>query len=479
MISGRPAIVQCVLSRCMLLLATLAGCGGGDTATEPNDNEPDPSAPIAKLLITPRSVATDSGASVQFSATARSASGTVLTGRVISWSTTDGRVATVSNTGRVSAVANGGAYVVAVAESVRDSAIIIVGRGPASWGTSTPTLVSSSSDFVTAAAGGNSSCALNATGRASCWGTVFARVEVPTPVPGDILFSSIATGSHACGLDAQGAAYCWGRNGSGQLGIGSTAERTSPTAVVGGIIFKKLARGSSHTCGLTMDGTAYCWGSNFAGGLGDGTIASRQVPTLVGGGLSFVSITAGNFHTCALTATGEAYCWGGNSNGVLGLGDGSSTFEVALPGKVVTDLRFSSIRSGPGHVCALTASGDAYCWGSNQWGQLGRTGRGDSPAKVDTEIAFEDIRPGLSFTCALATAGDAYCWGMNGFGQLGNGLPIDPTSPSPVLTVRPAPVESGQVFRSLSAGDSHACAVTMARALYCWGHKQNGAVGVP
>jgi alpha-tubulin suppressor-like RCC1 family protein len=402
----------------------------------------------------------------------------VLTGRVISWSTTDERVATVSSAGLVSGVANGGAYVVAVAEGVRDSAVVTVGHGPASWGTSTPVLVNASSAFASVTAGGNSSCALNATAQAWCWGTILTRLEVPTLAAGEMLLSSIVTAGHTCGLDSQGAAHCWGRNGSGQLGIASTTETSTPTAVVGGIKFKELTIGLLHTCGLTMDGSAYCWGSNFAGGLGDGTTIARLVPTLVSGGLSFVTITAGTFHTCALTATGEAYCWGGNNSGVLGLGDGSSTSEVALPGRVVTDIRFSSIRSGPGHVCALTTTGDAYCWGSNRWGQLGRTGREDGAAKVDTEASFADIRPGLTFTCGIETTGQAVCWGTGGFGELGNGLPIDPTAPSPI-TLRPTPVVGGHVFQSIAAGDRHVCALTVARALYCWGHKQNGAVGVP
>jgi hypothetical protein len=87
-------------------------------------------------------------------------------------------------------------------------------------------------------------------------------------------------------------------------------------------MFVAVAMGEGHTCGLTASGSAFCWGLNSWGELGDGTTTRRTTPVAVSGGLSFTAVSAGTFsHTCGLTASGSAYCWGRNSWGQLG--DGS------------------------------------------------------------------------------------------------------------------------------------------------------------
>jgi len=107
---------------------------------------------------------------------------------------------------------------------------------------------------------------------------------------------------------------------------------------VGGLFFATLSTsGSKHTCGLTASGTAYCWGWNSAGNLGDGTTTDRSVPTLVFGGLSFKAIAAGGLFTCAVTVAGVPYCWGGNAFGQLGNG---TTTSSSVPTPVSGGLVF-------------------------------------------------------------------------------------------------------------------------------------------
>ncbi len=143
----------------------------------------------------------------------------------------------------------------------------------------------------------------------------------PTPP-----FAAVSAGGlHTCGLTAAGVAYCWGYNGFGQLGDGTTTDRSTPVLVAApaSVSFTAVSAGLRHTCGLTAAGVAYCWGYNGFGQLGDGTTTDRSTPVRVAGGVSFATVSAGEGHTCGVTAAGAAYCWGDNFFGELG--DGTTT----------------------------------------------------------------------------------------------------------------------------------------------------------
>jgi alpha-tubulin suppressor-like RCC1 family protein len=97
-----------------------------------------------------------------------------------------------------------------------------------------------------------------------------------------IVGSTITAGeSDSCGLDATGRAYCWGGNLQGQLGDGTTTDRSTPVAVSTAQTFSAIAAGSGYTVALTSTGNAFAWGNNGAGQLGDGTTTSRSTPVAV------------------------------------------------------------------------------------------------------------------------------------------------------------------------------------------------------
>jgi len=217
---------------------------------------------------------------------------------------------------------------------------------------------------------------------------------------------------------------------------------TRLTAVQGGHTFVAISAGGYHNCGLTAAGEARCWGANWAGQLGTSTqIGSPSATPLRAGTLQFASVSAGSAHTCGLDLEGTAYCWGANYAGQLGNGESRNSGGLETPTRVVTTERFSIIHAGEYHSCALTADGAAYCWGANELGPLGSTSSdvcgeaphsftcATKPQPVSTQLRFVSLALGGAHTCGLTATGQAYCWGRNDRGQLGDGTTINRTSP--------------------------------------------------
>jgi hypothetical protein len=267
-------------------------------------------------------------------------------------------------------------------------------------------------------------CALTSVGEAWCWG-LFALVDTsgtsfhalqPTRLQSDIAWTHVSPGTvHNCGITLLEDAYCWGGNSgpnAGQLGDGTTTDRFVPTLVTGSFKFSRISSGSSHTCGLRTDGNAFCWGQNAVGQIGDGTTLARTSPTAVSGGHVFESIGSGPGHACALTPQpeGKVYCWGGLS----GIAQLTPSTYAGAPA-------FTSLTVGGAHACALTADATAYCWGANNFGQLGdsSTTRRNSPTRVAGDLRFTQISAGFLHTCGLTTNGAVACWGNNRSGELG------------------------------------------------------------
>ncbi|MBI4521078.1 MAG: Ig-like domain-containing protein [Gemmatimonadetes bacterium] len=273
-------------------------------------------------------------------------------------------------------------------------------------------------------------CGLLHDGKAYCWGdNRWGQLGdgnnnasyTPVPVSGGLSFTAISAGYyHTCALTTDGQAYCWGLNIHGQRGDGSNNASYSPVLVAGNLRFSAIAAGAGHTCAISTqpNHAAYCWGLNTYGARGDGSDNTSFTPVLVAGGRGYKAITAGEYHTCAIGDDDRAYCWGYGP--VLGTGDNNSRLEpvpVAL-GTV------TGIAAGNYYNCALDTSGGAWCWGGNDYGRLGDgTNNGSlAPVRVrDQSVAFTHVSAGITHTCAVAVNGKAYCWGSNDSGQIGDG----------------------------------------------------------
>lgn len=182
----------------------------------------------------------------------------------------------------------------------------------------------------------------------------------------------------------------------------------------------------------------------------------------------FQAVVAGGIHSCGIVTDGGAYCWGNNDFGQLG--DGSRKSHI-YPVPVVGSVRYQAISGGAGHTCGIATTGAAYCWGFNLNGQLGDGTHIDraTPAPVDGGLSWISLSAGGSYTCGIATDSLAYCWGWNATGQVGDGTNADiPT---------PTAVSGGHKFRSISTNAHHTCGLTVAGEAYCWGSNAQGQLG--
>jgi alpha-tubulin suppressor-like RCC1 family protein len=306
------------------------------------------------------------------------------------------------------------------------------GDGTTMW-SNKPVAVTGDIKFLSIASGHSHACGIADTGVTYCWGGNFygqlgngttINSTVPVSVLTDVTFTSISVGRfHTCGLTQPGAAYCWGYNSDGELGYSSPSwPNPTPAAVSGGITFASISAGGSHTCGLTTNGVAYCWGGNSFGQLGNTNSPQSSVPAIVTGGIVFASLETGYIHTCGITTIGAVYCWGRNQYG--GLGDGT-TIDSYAPVPVIGGLTFASITGGDHHTCGVTSNSVAYCWGNNATG-AGGNGTTSSvvtiPTAVSGGLSFSSLSAGGEvYTCGVDTGGGGYCWGSNNWGNLGIG----------------------------------------------------------
>lgn len=339
-------------------------------------------------------------------------------------------------------------------------------------------------NILQVSAGSGHTCVRTTEGAVKCWGanrhgqlgdgtTVTQDTAVAVHgLPGSVAVIA-AGGGHTCAVTTAGGVLCWGANASGQLGDGTTEDRKTPVAVQGlGSGVSALAAGSAHTCAVLDGGGVKCWGFNEDGQLGDGTTVNKSIPTAVSGlNSGVIAIAAGVSHTCALTVDGGVKCWGYQA---VGLGDGTTTYTrtpVAVSG---LNSGVIAIVTGYEHTCALITGGIVQCWGENRYGAVGDGTSVDKriPVTVNTLADVTALAAGDEHTCALTAAGDVYCWGNNQSGQLGDRTTI----------ARLAPVAVSGANSTIAAimagsGSEHTCALTTAETVLCWGNNRDGQLG--
>ncbi len=483
----------------VIVAMVVVGCGGGGGGT----TGPEPQV-VASVTVAP---GTDTllalGLTRQLTATARTASGSVVTGKTFTWSSSAPAIASVDpSSGLVTAVGRGNASITAAVDGKSGQASVLVAQQVStvevSPGTAGLLAIGANQQFSAVAKDGNgavvtgvtflwvssdqSVATVDNTGKATAKAPgsttiTAAALGVPgtaaltvTQVATQLALSVQPTGGTE-GLLFGGAVQVEIRDANGALVAGARdlvtlGIGTNPSGgTLGGTTAVNAVGGIATFGGLTIDraGTGYTLSAS-APGLGAATSTAFNVF------LRFVGISAGNVYTCGVTASGEAWCWGRNFLGQLGDGTAGAAITRPLPVKVLAPagIRFTSVSAGTANTtCGITTNGATYCWGAGNGAELGNgiIANVTTPALTlpPAGVSFTTLSNGSGHTCAISLLGVAYCWGQNSSHQLGDGTTTIRSLPLPVT------MPAGQTFATITARGPVSCATTAAGAAYCWG----------
>ncbi len=287
--------------------------------------------------------------------------------------------------------------------------------------------------------------------------------------------------------------YCWGGNEAGQLGTDNTDDSLTPVKVIRDDDEDlddaySISSGDHHTCVLSGSGDAWCWGWNGSGqlarGNNDSSLKAHKVSvpdSTPATGLGF--IRAKGDTTCTILS-GIARCAGENRFGQLGIGntnDSNTLINVQLLTSGVTNMAV-----GAAHACGIQnyVDGEIYCWGNSSSGQVGYSGhvaRQLYPVKVyntngniSKNVTYVDT--GKAHSCAILNGG-AYCWGQNEFGEIGNGTQVQAPKPVAVSDLSSGVTEiSAGGYASTWVNNAHTCAIKDDN-VWCWGYNNLGQLG--
>jgi hypothetical protein len=319
-----------------------------------------------------------------------------------------------------------------------------------------------------------------------------SSLGVAAPAHAQPAWKSVSVGDdHACALDAAGRAYCWGNNHAGQLGARTrvrcgivsesgarscypSANDTLPLPAGGAMRFAAIGAGRYLTCGIDTAGRAFCWGQP----MGD-TAAYRDrclhaqpcsfAPVPLSPARRFAAVDA--HARCAVAREGTALCWG------HGYREGAT---VSTPWSAPVTAAAGDPESHA--FCALGRDGRAFCLGDAAFGVPGNGGRPVEAGPVDGAARFTGLAVLGNWVCGVDAEGTARCWGAAGYGDARGGEARDGFEQcekygSPTwCNRRPAPVTGAPRIRSVTAmprgtmpGVAEMVGLTAAGEAYVWG----------
>jgi len=216
-----------------------------------------------------------------------------------------------------------------------------------------------------------------------------------------------SSNSHSCAITDNNDLYCWGKNRYGEVGTGeSNSYYSNPVMIAANV--NKVDVNRTQTCAIINNGYLYCWGESYG-----------NEPQQIGTSNNWNEISILNTHKCGIKNNGNLYCWGGNSHGELGVGD---TINKSEPTKVGDFTDWNKISVGRNDFsCGIRDNGKLYCWGRNNYGQLGLEDIGPdalvtTPQQVGTFTDWDEVYIDGSTTYAIRD-GKLYSWGQIKMGK--------------------------------------------------------------
>lgn len=326
----------------------------------------------------------------------------------------------------------------------------------------------------------------------------------------DSAYQVVTGGNWACALvkrpgqPQDRTVRCWGYNGAGQIGNNQESESPpvfTPTTVVagsaGGILSNvaEIIAGKTVGCAIINPSTkdsAVCWGATQTP---DAPLGIGPIPTTVSNrGLPYPSqlllpagtihaISQGHSHGCAIVGVNQrVYCWGRAESGKLG--NGNAATHQASPVEINNFSNATSIAAGENHTCATKTDNSVWCWGSNQFGQIGIGSDSIANSPVPQQVvnynggflSAKKVVSGPNHTCAINTSNAVQCWGANGKEQLAaQGSPGDKSTRPTEFT------QLGNGVTDLLLGEFHTCSIANSNQnkIFCAGNNQWGQLGNP
>ncbi len=173
-------------------------------------------------------------------------------------------------------------------------------------------------------------------------------------------------------------------------------------------------------------------------------------------------VAAGGF-TCAIGGDGGLYCWGSNDFGQLGDG----TFQPhARPAQIGTNTDWIDVGARYLKACGLRADHSMWCWGYGERGMLGDGQMKTSPVPVQVVsdkpgVGFKSLAVGKWDVCGIHDDGSLACWGLDRITNM--------------IVAKPVAVDTNTDWTQISAG-TVMCGLrnTTGGNLYCWGKSQAG-----